>query len=303
MSHIPKTTYKSAEAHGKKADVLKEALLVIILYKTTLLDSLTFQSLMAAVRSYKSAEPIDLLIYDNSPTVSLNINQLNEEGLFRLYYLHDPLNPGVSRPYNRAAEIANVKNKQWLFLFDQDTVIPVDGLSGYNKAVMTYANFPIYAPKVYDGRSFFSPCRYWFWRGSNLPDIDPGIHLMAHRNVLNSGLLISLNAFQLAGGYDEEVPFYFSDFVFFDRLKKHFREFIVVDCQLEHQLSSADFSDITLAITRFTYYCRGARQASRSKKWSYLMYALTVGLRSLKMSYRFKSIEFVKLFVTIFFIK
>jgi GT2 family glycosyltransferase len=279
---------------------MQEALLVIVLYKTRLSDSLTFQSLTGAVRSYKPIEPVDLLICDNSPTGYSTIDQANEEGMFRLYYLHDPLNPGVSRSYNRAAELATVQNKRWLFLFDQDTILPEDGLIRYERAVTTYPNFPLYAPQVWSGTLLFSPCRYWFRRGSNLRSIEPGVQAMAHRNVLNSGLFIELSAFVKCGGYDEVVQLYFSDFVFFDRLKRHFCQFVVVDCKLEHQLSSADFSEVTLASTRFSYYCRGARQASHGNGWAYVEYAITVGLRSLVMSSRFRSTQFVKIFINDF---
>lgn len=297
MNYKSNIICNSDQAFTIKAEILKEAFIVIVLYKTKLSDSLTFQSLMAAVSSYMPTEHVDLLICDNSPTATFDLDQVNKDGIFRLYYLHDPLNPGVSKSYNRAAELAKVKNKQWLFLLDQDTIIPTDGLFRYEQAITTYPNFPIYVPKVYSGALLFSPCRYWFHRGSNLRTIEPGIQEMVHRNVLNSGLFINLNAFSECGGYDERVPLYFSDFVFFNRLKKYFHQFVVVNCKLEHQLSSADFGDITLASTRFGYYCQGASQASYGKPWTYLEYGITVGIRSLKMGLRFKSTQFIKIFI------
>jgi len=154
----------------------------------------------------------------------------------------------------------------------------------------------VYAPQVYSGPLLFSPCRYLFRKGSNLSTIKPGKHPMRYKNVLNSGLLINLDAFRLVGGYNEGVKLYFSDFVFFDRLKRYYNDFIVIDCRLDHQLSSVDYKDIDVALTRFSYYCAGARQASQGNISAYFNQAIVIGIRSILMNNRFKSLKFFKVY-------
>lgn len=280
----------------------QDVLTVIVLYNSTLQESATFQSLKTSVFKCGLKNGLDILICNNSLMNEIDIEKENEEGLFHLYYLHDPKNPGVSQSYNRAAELAGIKNKKWLFILDQDTILPIDLPIQYQRNVSNLPNYPIYAPQVYSDKALFSPCRYLFMKGSNLPSIEPGVHLMIKRNVLNSGLLIDLGAFYQAGGYDETVPLYFSDFVFFDRLKNHFKTFVVLKCCLNHQLSSVDYTNTAHALTRFSYYCVGARQASLSNECAYLNYAVTVGLRSIVMSYRFQNLRFLRVFVKDFII-
>lgn len=275
----------------------QDVLTVIVLYNSTLQESATFQSLKVAISEYDLQFGLDVLICNNSVANEVDLEKENKDGLCRLYNLHDPKNPGVSQSYNRAAELARIKGKKWLFILDQDTVLPTDLLVKYQRDVSNLPNYPIYAPQVYSDKALFSPCRYLFMKGSNLLSIKPGVHSMINRNVLNSGLLVDLDAFYQAGGYDETVPLYFSDFVFFDRLKKYFKAFVVLNCRLDHQLSSVDYTNTAHALLRFSYYCLGARQASSSKKYVYFNYAVTVGLRSIVMSYRFQTLRFLKVFV------
>ena len=284
----------------KSENWLHKTFCVIVLYKTNLSESRTFQSLKDAVHNYDPTERIDLLVFDNSPSPQIAIEQFNEESPFRIHYLHDSQNPGVSRAYNRGAELAADLNKTWLLIFDQDTAMPADTLFHYQKALDVYPNYPVYAPQLYSGSLLYSPCRYRFGKGSNLPHIEPGIHSTNHRGILNSGLLIQLQAFRRVGGYDDTVRLYFSDLVFFGRLKKVYSQFVVVDCRLEHQLSSVDYGDKSVALNKFAAYCAGARQASRGNGFAYVNQGIMVGLRSLRMSWRFKSWLFPLVFFKTF---
>ncbi|WP_018617642.1 hypothetical protein [Spirosoma luteum] len=276
-------------------EFLQNTLIVIVLYNFNLYDSITYKCLEEAfVR--KSKQKIDLFIYDNSPVADIHLGEFTSNSKFNLLYLHDPSNPGVSRAYNRAADWAKSKDKKLLLVLDQDTKLPAEGLVCYAQAVTSFPEFPLYAPQVYSGGILYSPCRYVFQKGSNLKGIDPGVHQTRYRSVINSGLLINLFAFHKVGGYDDEVQLYFSDHVFFDRIKKYFPRFVVIKCRLEHQLSSVDYNDLSTALIRFAYYSRGARQASHNNNYQYAKHSIMVGLRSLAMSYRFRSLQFLSVF-------
>ena len=276
---------------------LRDTLIVVVLYKTELYNSITYQSLEKSLQKSQLRQKADLLVYDNSPVGNDLIWESKEEKHFNISYIHDPSNPGVSKAYNKAADLANAKKKTLLLVLDQDTNLPNDVLFRYAHDVKSFPNFPLYAPQIYSEGLLYSPCRYIFQKGSNLLGIEAGVHLTKNRSVINSGLLVDLAAFHQVSGYDEEVQLYFSDHVFFDRIKRHFPKFVIVNCQLEHELSSVDYRDLPTALTRFAYYCRGARQASRNNVLLYANHGIMVGLRSLVMSYRCRSLDFVNVFI------
>ena len=274
-------------------------LFVIVLYKVRLTESLTFQSLNKTVKSFLPQIQVDLLICDNSPTSQFDINEDTGTNAFNVYYLHDSVNPGISLSYNRAVELALIKEKKWLLVLDQDTILPTEGLRKYINALKNWPDFPVYTPQVYSGDTLLSPCRYFMHRGSPFTIIKPGVNILQGKNVINSGLLINVEAYREVGGYDEKVWLYFSDFVFFDRLKKHYKKFIVLDFSVEHELSSSDYSDLSFAINRFTYYCQGAKAAriSDGSLQANIGYTIAVGLRSILMCRRFGNTVFLKIYI------
>ena len=278
-------------------------LVVIVLYNIDLYDSLTFTSLRNAAINFDNSLKINLLIYDNSLHRKNYFKIIKEDSRFNVECVHNPENPGVSKAYNQAAKLAEKMDMNWLIILDQDTKLPDQFIYQYEHAANKFPDFPLYAPKVYDGSILFSPCRYHLNKGSNLKNIRPGVHPMKNKNVLNSGLLIRLESFLKVGGYDETVSFYFSDFVFFNRLKKQFQKFVVVDCRLEHQLSSVNYDDTQEALNRFVKYCVGAYAASKSEKslLNYWLYVLTIGGRGLLMSIRLNDVSFFRTFFKIFF--
>src|ERR1700743_364915 len=97
-------------------------LAVIVLNKTRLEDSKTFASLTACLKA--SSLQLDLLIYDNSP--EYNPDSVSGFPNWKITYMADTSNSGVSKAYNCAASLALASKKQWLLLFDQDTSFPLN---------------------------------------------------------------------------------------------------------------------------------------------------------------------------------
>ncbi|MEZ0485831.1 hypothetical protein [Fibrella aquatica] len=219
-----------------------------------------------------------------------------DEELIELHPIEQLDNPGVSAAYNIAGRLAKRLEKQWLLLLDQDTKLPIGFWKQYELSIEKYTNSPVHAPRLYDGEVLASPCGYLLYRGRVLTQIDAGITPMRGRNVLNSGLLVSVESFWKVGGYDESVGLYFSDFVFFDRLKNSYKNFAVVDIDLAHNLSSSDYSDLDVALHRFHLYCKGAYAASKGDPVKKFLYTITVGARSLLMNRRFSTFRFSRIF-------
>lgn len=284
-------------------DISSKILFVIVIYKVDLKSSLTFVSLIESLKILKYESKFDLLVCDNSPVSQVDLTDFENNNLLNFHYIHDTYNPGISLSYNRAVNLAFSKSQRWLLVFDQDTILPINTIDKYINILLEYPNYPIYAPQLFSKNSLLSPCNYYMYRGTHITKIQKGIHTMKNKNILNSGLLIDINAFKAVGGYDENVWLYFSDFVFFNKLKRKYTEFIVIDCCLSHELSSSDYRDLDFAYNRFNQYCSGAKAASDSAGtiYAYLCYALGIGMRSIVMSYRFKRVSFLKSFVKRFF--
>lgn len=276
-------------------DFINDTLIVIVLYNCPLYKSTSFLSLRDAAIFRNFNNNIDLMVYDNSKENQYEHDKDHGNNL-NISYFHDPNNPGVSKAYNFAGKTANKLSKKWLFILDQDTFLPPDILTCIQVGLNDFPNFPVYAPKLYNRDLLLSPCKYYLYKGSNLTNISSGIHKMKYKNVLNSGLLVDLNAFNAVGGYDESVQLYFSDFAFFDKLKKVYKTFIVLNCSIDHQLSSIDYSDLKFALKRFQLYCKGANEFSKKSAIKYVINMFNIGIRSMLMSYRFKNTEFIKLY-------
>lgn len=277
------------------ADRTDELLVVIVLYRTTLPESNSYLSILEGFRAYaRNGRRIDLVVVNNGPH---QITCQTNEDIFRFHYVEQLDNPGVSKAYNVAAGLADRLGKRWLLILDQDTQLPPDFWFHYRRALDQYPDAPVYAPRLRTDGLLASPCGYRYYRGYVLPDLAGGISPMQGHNVLNSGLLVSVEAFRRVGGYDESVQLYFSDFVFFDRLKRTYSTFVVVDLDLTHDLSSSDYSDQITAMDRFSLYCRGAYAAAKHEWLRSLLYFLTVGARSLLMSKRFETWSFTKIFL------
>ena len=274
-------------------------LIVIVLYNTTLSNSESYQSISNGFKSYASeSRLVDLMVINNGP---LSIDCYADDSIFRLHFIEQLDNPGVSRAYNLAAKVASSLQKRWLLLLDQDTHLPNDFLIHYSQSVDHFPSAPVHAPRLYAGAILASPCGYRYYRGYVLSNLDQGIYKMQGRNVLNSGLLVAVDAFLRVGGYDEAVGLYFSDFVFFDRLKSIYTMFAVVNVDLQHDLSSSDYSSRQTAVNRFSMYCKGAYAAGKHDLLRNVLYFFTIGARSLLMNYRFKTWAFTKNFLQIWF--
>lgn len=278
---------------------INDVLIVIVIYDIKVKESQTINTLFESWSHFKNndTDKIDLIVYDNSYSRS-DFNDFNRDNV-DVIYIHNALNPGVSKAYNESALIAKEKKKKYIIILDQDTSLPKNFLLEYISAINFYKGYAIYAPKLIDKNMLISPCKYLYKRGINLKDVNEGINDLKNINFLNSGLLIDLDAYMDVDGYDESIRLYFSDFVFIDKIRKKYDLYVLINCELNHSLSSNDYSKLCDSKIRFKYYCEGAKQASNNWK-SWIQYFITVGLRSFKMSKRLDSIDFVKIFMVNF---
>ncbi len=276
---------------------IEDILAVIVLYKQKLETSLTLISLNKSL--LKSGRLLKIIIYDNGPDAyyqEKNFRFLQ----FEVSYIHNFENPGVSKAYNVAAAVAKQTGKTWLLLLDQDTEFPENAIEIYLKAINEYSQQKLFVPVLHSPNGNYSPCKYYFKSGFIWKHITPGIYNLKHKNLLNSGILIDLNLYLKAGGYKEKIKLYFSDFNFIDRLKSIHKEFVVIDAVCNHKLSDLTNVDLSASKNRFKIYCEGSFH-SAEKKMDYIPLFITVFLRSMLLSFRYKNLIFMKIFFTVYF--
>lgn len=249
----------SATSGSLAADFERDVLAVLVLYGRTLAESVTFRSLGEELR--RAGARLELFVYDNSPVAS----PLAEAAEWRIEYRHDPSNPGVSHAYIEGARWAVARGKRWLLLLDQDTLFPPAALGAYHKAMCQSPAIELFAPVLRSGDRVVSPCGYRFPLGTALAQIEPGVQSLQGKSVLNSGMCVSVAAYQEVGGHDPRIGLDFSDHQFIDRFKRRYHSICVVPVECRHGFSGDQSTEVSNGLVRFHVYCRGARYASRGR--------------------------------------
>lgn len=275
--------------------IVKETLAVLVLYNRTLDETETFRSL--ASWPEKTGEKLDLLVYDNSPT-SMFAGRA-DLGAFRIHYVHDKENPGVSKAYNEGARLGRQLGKNWLLLLDQDTIFPEDAPIAYELAMNEHPGAVLFAPILKAGGKIYSPCRYYLKRGFHPRSIQPGLHTIRHWSVLNSGMCISLPVFEQIGGFDERIGLDFADHEFINRFRRSFDRFVVVDAVCTHGFYDVERVSVESSVKRFALFCEGARASMRGPTDRILL-PIQAALRAVKLCTRFKTGRFLKTFFSVF---
>jgi GT2 family glycosyltransferase len=267
---------------------------VLVLYGQSLAESATFQSLSPGVSELGT--PLPLLVYDNSPTPVGHPGAGTYPG-WDIHYVHDPSNPGISHAYQHGARMAEARSKRWLLLLDQDTRFPADWLARYLGAVRRHREIGLFAPILRNGDLVLSPCVYRFKRGSPLDRLEPGERSLSGISVLNSGMWIGVKEYRAAGGHDVRIALDFADHEFVERFKRRHERFVLVDAECVHDFFRVTERSLASHLTRFRFYCRGARYASKGLLDSAVA-AGVVGARACLLSYRHGSLAFLRVAAT-----
>lgn len=262
---------------------------VVVLYKCKIEDSKSIKTFSDSIIN-AGWKKVDLVIYDNSPEYNTCIS---ENSVFRIHYIPDSANSGVSRAYNSAFKIGYELGKKYILLLDQDTEVASSYCSELN---LLDEKHSIIVPRLKSKDVIISPCRYKFGRGTSLNSKEciQGVAKMKGRNFLNSGSLVSISLFGKVGGYDETLPLYFSDFNFFERAKCFVGYYYQMNVTFNHEMSSNDESNFDKFIYRFELYCDGAYKCYKTPIGTFIM-IVNVLLRAIKLGFKYKTFCFLKI--------
>ena len=267
---------------------------VLVLYRQSLADSMTFQSLGPSVRGLPT--PLPLLVYDNSPTPMGHPGSASYDG-WDIQYIHDPTNPGISRAYQEGARLAAERLKPWLLLLDQDTRFPPDWLTRYLAEVQRHPDVKLFAPILRSKGRILSPCIYRFKRGFSLDRIEPGPQSLTGLSLLNSGMWIAVEDYLAVGGHEVRIALDFADHEFIERFKRRHDRFVLVDAECVHDFFQGTEQSTASHLNRFRYYCRGATYASKGVM-DRMITAFVIGARACLLCYRHGSLGFLRIAAT-----
>jgi rhamnosyltransferase len=262
---------------------------VLVLYRQTLEQSVSFRSLRAA--SSGATSPVHLLVYDNSPTPPGD--PAPRYPGWEIHYLHDPSNAGISRAYQEGARLAVQHSRSWLLLLDQDTRFPRDALDRYLDAIRSHPDVRLFAPVLRSAGRIMSPCRYHFRLGFPLSRIARGRQSLTGRSVLNSGMCVAVEDYLAAGGHDTRLPLDFADHEFVERFKQRHHTFVVVDVECDHDFAGAAVQTTASQLARFQHYCRGAKYSGKGVMGAILTAGI-VGGRACLLSLRHRNMGFLR---------
>lgn len=224
-------------------------LLVIVIYKTNLFISKTFQTFI------NKCHNTFLFVYDNSP-IAQSINNPN------IYYLHDKGNSGLSVAYNKAANYAIKKNFKWLLLLDQDTDFSGLSIKDYENAILNNPEIKIFAPHIKCGEKFMSPVKVWNKMMKLQNYVPTGIINLSKYTLINSGICVNVDAMIECGGYNDKVFLDYSDFEFLEKFKRKYTKAFIIDKDITQNLSVfSDNKDTT--INRYRLYCKSIKNCER----------------------------------------
>jgi GT2 family glycosyltransferase len=267
-----------------------EILIVLTIHEMVLEDSPAYKALSKALEGvHKNG---NLFIYDNSqqqqPVPATN--------LWTIYYFHDTSNPGVGHAYNQAFILAKKLQLKWMLLADQDTCFPSAILERYQQSVKSYPECSLFVPILRDRKGIVSPFKTGITSGKRLRKIVSGKKTLEELQAINSGLLIDVNMFEMAGGYNEQLQLDFSDFDFFRRLKKITDHLVVINAYCDHEHSSSEEISLSKAMSRFKIYLNAS--AIMGKDHSGFLFQCRAFARAIKLSLHYKSTQFIGSFLS-----
>jgi GT2 family glycosyltransferase len=267
-------------------DFLQKIFFVIVLYKKKPEESPALQTILELTKDISTAPAI--LLYDNSPVPGSVVNE-------NVIYYHDPKNSGVAKAYNRAALLAGNLHKTWMLLIDQDMALPVDFFQKLLPYVQRNKETVAFVPQLLDYKGLVSPFKWSLGKGKRIAMKQPVLQFRRFR-FANSGALISLDAFNRVGGYEESIPLDFSDIAFGEKLMRITDHFIVTDIVLRHSFSGSADNSFGEELERFKIFWQGSINMGKVFGSSRMLRVQTF-LRMAKLSYHHKRFEFIMFFL------
>ncbi|WP_026714547.1 glycosyltransferase [Flavobacterium daejeonense] len=227
--------------------------IVLVLYKMSLSESKTIQSLGKFV-----SNNTPLLVFDNSPTRQYEESVFQHEN-FKIQYVFDESNPGLSKAYNFALQKAIERGAIWMLLLDQDTHFTAD----YYDEVVRLLQKPIpnhvaaIMPRVqsHEGDSLISPTQMHSGAICRPVKVASGISKLAVSGI-NSGTLLRVNFINSISGFSEKYSLDMLDHWYFRMIYKTAHAVYIMNSCIYQELSVLGNYEATISLSRYQQMLR-----------------------------------------------
>jgi hypothetical protein len=109
-------------------------------------------------------------------------------------------------------------------------------------------------------------------------------------------MMVGVDAFIDAGGYNEKVPLDLSDHQFIERYKRKEQFFLVLDAEVLQDFSNEETNGDKL-YNRFRTFVNAVKNCERANVRDSVDYFVLVFRRTMKLTIRAKQIRFIKHFI------
>ena len=200
---------------------------VIVLYNTSLTDSITCQNLLK-IKNHK----IHTIIVDNSVKKNNN-DQLSNKLNFTYLSMHG--NVGLSKAYNKVLDYLQGKDGLVIW-FDDDTNVTQEYFDKLEEAVNQNSQVDVFVPIIMgQDKKFWSPNKARFFKNKQIKSINEKID-NSDFNAINSCTAVRLRDYK-SYRYNEKLFLDHVDQNFFDEQRKLNRKFFVLKTVIHHNFS------------------------------------------------------------------
>ncbi|HRO42877.1 MAG TPA: glycosyltransferase [Flavipsychrobacter sp.] len=263
----------------------------IVTYNRVFYNTESYTTLVKSLQ--KAGDYTDrIYVYDNSDESGWKIAlERNTEHL--RWYFHNASNPGLAIAYNTVAKKAFADGFNWLVLLDDDTSVPTDAYLKYTSAAIAYPHIQMKVPVLRVEDRIFSPCKFFLQRSVMVKDLKAGIYRLGGYRFVNSGLMIDYSLYIAVGGYDESLKLDFLDFQFIEQCKRFTSHFEVLSFECKHLFSDGE-TNREKALIRYRLFIKDLKKCKRYNWKDFVGFYLVDYLHLLKLTIRFKTMEFFK---------
>lgn len=270
---------------------IKQLLIVIVLYNEDLFECAAYKSLLSFRAGFFK---YNVFIYDNSVKKQFAECQLSLNGIGYIY-IHDSKNSGISKAYNSAGNYATKNGFEWLLFLDQDTSLPPDILDDYFHSILSNSEINLFVPLITsDNLLIISPFKKIINIGFPIKKVVFGIKKIKDFGIINSGMMVSVEAFINSGGYNEKVKLDFSDSQFISRYEKKYELFFVMSSKCIQNLSTYE-NDADKTLKRFEFFCKGAKNYHCTNFIEHFSIFVILLKRIISLTIKYRSLVFVRL--------
>lgn len=270
---------------------LKEIFLVVVLYKTSLENSKTINSLENVI-----GEKVNLFVFDNSPIRQYESDDFDFKS-FKVRYHHDSTNPGLSVAYNYALDLASNINYSWLLLLDQDTTFTKQYIQEIKRLDINNISNAVVAiiPRVISvvGERIIAPTKMLLG-GICRPIKLLGGVITTPISGINSGTFLRISYINSINGFSEKYTLDMLDHWYFRKLFRDGKSVYLMESEIYQDLSVFGNFEENVSFNRYRQMLNAeAFFIKEEGLLSLLIYKLRLFLRVLKQL-RYKNCKYYK---------